>query len=303
MSTQEKSLPPGQLGTKFGLICLRLLVRLPYPLLISIGRALGQLSYWFMHRRCEIASTNIKLCFPELSQRQRSDLVRESFHSVGISLFETAMSWWASDEKLAALCHIEGLENLRDAERQQRGILLLSGHFTSTEISGRLLSSYTQLAFMYKPNRNRVLNTVITNARENRYGSAISQDDLRGFIRALKNKLTCWYAPDQDLGISRGVFAPFFGIPAATITAPSRFAKIANALVVPYSVSRRRDNKGYDLKILPALKNFPSNDPVADATLVNKIIENQIRESPGQYLWQHRRFKTRPPGEESLYER
>jgi KDO2-lipid IV(A) lauroyltransferase len=165
-----------------------------------------------------------------------------------------------------------------------------------------LLLMKQQYAGMYKRHRNDLLEAVISRSRSQHCEIAIQQDDIRGFLRLLKNKVPMWYAPDQDLGLNRSVFAPFMGIPTATITAPSRFAKMADALVVPYFPTRREDGSGYDIEILPPLENFPTGDDVADATTINNLIEDHARKTPEQYLWLHRRFKTRPPGEPSVYE-
>jgi len=299
MSTQSLG---QQLLSKLGLYCLRLVVYFPYPALVFLGTLLGHIGYWLMRRRRGIAYTNIKLCFPTLSATEHRRIVIDTFHSIGISIFETALSWWASDKKLAGLCHLEGLEHLLQAQAKPQGVLLLSAHFTPLEIGGRLLAMHAPFAVMYKSHRNPIMEAAIVNSRQQHYQKAIPQHDLRGFIRALQDNMTCWYAPDQDLGIRRGVFAPFFNIPAATITAPSRFASISKATVVPFFTTRRKDGRGYNLKLLPALKDFPSNDLVFDATRINQIIETQAKETPGQYLWPHRRFKTRPSGESSVYE-
>jgi KDO2-lipid IV(A) lauroyltransferase len=261
---------------------------LPYPFLLWLGRVIGNLMYRLMTRRRRIGQVNLKLCFPELDEAAREKLLKHNFQSVATAGLETAMAWWAPDKKLRSLAHYHGLHHFKNAVASGKSIILLTAHFTCLEIGGRLLLMEQQYASMYKRHRNELLEAVIGRSR--------------GFLRLLKNKVPVWYAPDQDLGLSRSVFAPFMGIPTATITAPGRFAKMADALVVPYFPTRREDGSGYDIEVLPPLENFPTGDDVADATTINQLIEAQARKTPAQYLWLHRRFKTRPPGEPSVYE-
>ena len=284
-----------------GLGVLRGVSLLPYRWQLTLGRGFGRLMYYAMARRRHIAETNIRLCFPDLTPSQRTDLVKRNFQSIAISGFETALTWWASDDRVRPLCHVHGLEHLKIALNSGKSVILLSAHFTCLEIGCRLLLLHQEFAVMYKKHRNPLLESVMSQGREAHCKLAIQQDDIRGFLRMLKSKTICWYAPDQDLGINRSVFAPFMGVTTATITAPGRFAKMADALVVSYFPSRRDNGEGYDIDILPPLENFPTDDDVENATRINQLIENQIRKIPEQYLWMHRRFKTRPPGEADVY--
>ena len=215
------------------------------------------------------------------------------------------MSWWASDRRLAPLCNINGLQHLQQALQRARqqgtGVLLLSAHFTCLEIGGRLLALHQPFAVMYKKHRNEMFEQVMKQARETQFQRAIPQEDIRGMLRALKQHLAVWYAPDQDLGRNRSVFAPFMGVSAATLMAPARLTRMSNALVVPFFPLRKADGSGYQLTLLPALENFPVEDEVANASRINHLIETQIRKAPEQYLWLHRRFKTRPDNEASVY--
>ncbi len=220
---------------------------------------------------------------------------------MAIAAFETALAWWAPDKKLRPLAHYHGLEHFKNAIASGKSVILLTAHFTPLEIGGRLLLMEQQYAGMYKRHRNPLLDAIISRSRAQHCKIAIHQDDIRGFLRLLKNKVPVWYAPDQDLGMNRSVFAPFMGVTTATITAPARFAKMGDALVVPYFPTRREDGSGYDIEVLPPLENFPTGDDVADATTINKLIEDHARKAPAQYLWLHRRFKTRPPGVPSVY--
>lgn len=286
---------------RIGLACLRLAIRLPYRLQLQLGKAIGELAYYLAGRRRKIAERNIELCFPRLSRKQQQQLVKAHFHSVGISLFEIALCWWGDDKTLAPLCHIDGLEHLQNA-LQQGGILMLSAHFTCLEIGGRLLALHQPFAVMYKPQRNPVLEQVMRESRQQHFLAAIEKTDLRGLLRALKQGQACWYAPDQDPGYHRAVFAEFFGITTASVPAASRITRMSGAKLLPFFATRRADGSGYDLRILPPLENFPSEDQAHDAQRINDLIEQQVRQAPEQYLWMHRRFKTRPEGEPSLYD-
>lgn len=284
-----------------GIGIIKSLIWLPYGVLLRLGKTVGNLMYRFMERRRHIGAVNLKLCFPELDDATRDDLLKRNFQSVATAGLESALAWWASGKKLRPLCHVHGLDNLKNAVASGRSVILLTAHFTCLEIGARLLLMEYQFAGMYKRHRNELIESVISRGRNKHCELAIQQDDIRGFLRLLKNKVPVWYAPDQDLGLSRSVFAPFMGVPTATVTAPGRFAAMANALVVPYFPSRRNDGSGYDINVLPPLENFPTGDEVADATTVNKLIEEYARKTPEQYLWLHRRFKTRPPGEPGVY--
>ena len=300
-------LQPRYWTTWFGLGLLRLIICLPYGWQLSLGRALGKLMYRLMTRRRHIASINISLCFPELDSEAQQRLVLQAFQSVSISLFETALSWWASDRRLAPLCNIEGLQHLQQALQRARqqgsGVILLSAHFTCLEIGGRLLALQQPFAVMYKKHRNAVFERVMKRARETQFQQAIPQEDIRAMLRALKQHLAVWYAPDQDLGRERSVFAPFMGVPAATLMAPARLTRMSHALVVPFFPMRKADGSGYQLTLLPALEDFPVDDEMENASRINRLIETQLRKAPEQYLWLHRRFKTRPDNQPSVYQR
>jgi len=287
---------------RIGLGLLRLAIHLPFRWQLALGRWIGRLALKLGKRRRYIAARNIELCFPELDAEQQNQLLRRHFESVGISLFEVAQCWWGDAKRLAPLCHIEGLQHLQQAQAEGKGVLLLSAHFTCLEIGGRLLALHHPFAVMYKPQRNPVLENAMRQSRSTHFQLAIEKTDLRTLVRTLKEGKVCWYAPDQDPSYHRAVFADFFGISTATVPAASRIAAMGNAQVLPFFALRREDDSGYDLSILPALDNFPGADVETDAQRINTLIEQQVRRAPDQYLWMHRRFKTRPPGQPALYE-
>lgn len=284
-----------------GLAGMRILAALPFQVQLSIGKIIGHLFYRIAHYRREIAQTNIALCFPELSPEEQKKLVRDHFHSVGIAVSETALSWWGSDKQLSKLLHIEGLEYLQTELKKGHGAILLGAHYTTLEISGSLLSLVQKTAVTFQDLRNPLFNQIMINARKEKFEPIISRHNIRSMIKVLRANKVVWFATDQDSGIKNAYFTPFFNHLAATQTASPRISKITKAPVLPF-ISRRLDNaRGYQITILPPIENFPSDDIKQDITLTNQIIETQIRKAPEQYLWIHRRFKTRPEGMPKLY--
>jgi KDO2-lipid IV(A) lauroyltransferase len=275
--------------------------RLPYPGQLAIGRGLGRLIRIAARKRRHIALTNLRLCFPALSERERQRLLNDHFASLGIALVETALGWWGSDRQLGKLATLTGLEHLQAALRQGRGAILLSAHFTTLEVGGRLLSLHAPFHVLYRSHKNPVIETLQRRSRRRHFEKAIPRDDLRGLLASLKRNRPVWYAPDQDFGSDNSVFVPFFGIPAATLTATSRLARVSGAPVVPFFPRRLPGARGYELTLLPALEDFPGGDVEQDARRITRLIEERVRQQPEQYLWVHRRFKTRPPGEPPVY--
>ncbi len=295
-------LAPRYWATWLMLGILRLLALLPYRWQMSLGSALGRLLYHLMGQRRHIARVNIDLCFPELNTEQRNKLVKSHFRSSGMTLFEAGLSWWAKPEQLNQLCHINGGEHLEAAHAKGKGVILLSAHFTCFELAGRMLAMHYPFYAIYKKQHRNPLYEAVTNKiRSHHYQGTITHHDVRGIIRCLKKGEICWYLPDQDFGRANSVFAPFMGVSTATVTGTTRIARLTGAAVVPYFPLRRQDGQGYELTILPALEDFPSCDEVKDASHYNQLIETQIHKAPEQYLWLHRRFKTRPEGEADVY--
>ncbi|HEY0635880.1 MAG TPA: LpxL/LpxP family Kdo(2)-lipid IV(A) lauroyl/palmitoleoyl acyltransferase [Gammaproteobacteria bacterium] len=300
----SRFLAPRFWPTWLGLGLLRLLSGLPYPLLLRLGRGIGGLIYHLAARRRHVAEVNIAHCFPHLDAHEQQRLVRESFDSSAIALFEGVMSWWGSAPRLRRLQRIEGVEHLHQALALGKGAILLGGHYTTLEISGRLLAFHTDRIYpIYKPARNALFDAVMVSARQRLFDGLLDNSDMRAILRTLKQGKIIWYAPDQDFGMERSVFAPFFGVQTATLTTTARLAKLSGAPLLPFYSQRLPGSQGYLLTILPPLENFPSGEDVQDATRVNQVIEAGVNLAPGQYLWVHRRFKSRPPGEPPLYQR
>ncbi|WP_372958804.1 LpxL/LpxP family Kdo(2)-lipid IV(A) lauroyl/palmitoleoyl acyltransferase [Marinobacter sp.] len=280
--------------TWLGVGVMWLMARLPLGLQWKIGKLIGELAWRFIPQRRHIAEVNIRACFPELSEEEQQALVRKAFHANGIGVMEIGVAWFRKASDFMNITRVHGLEHLEQARAREKGVMLLGGHFSTLDLGGCLATEVIESDVMQRDHNNPLMNAVMTRARQKRYGVVLDSKDLRGLLKRLKANRTVWYATDQDYGRKGIVFAPFFGIPAGSITATSRIAERSGCAVVPFSHFRRDDKPGYDIYFHPALENFPSGDDLADATLVNQTIEREIRRQPDQYLWMHRRFKTRP---------
>lgn len=294
-------LAPRYWPTWLGLGFLWCTAHLPYRWQLTLGKLLGKLMLILQPRRRHIAAVNLALCFPQLSGQECTALLHHHFESLGISLMETAMSWWMPDARLRPLAHIEGLEHLDHALAGGHGVILLSAHFTTLEIGTHLLAIHARFHAMYRTHKNALFEAVMKRAREARCEKAIASDDVRGMLHSLQQNIPVWYASDQNYGHKHSVFVPFFGVAAATNPAPARLAKISGAPIVPFFVQRLPDAQGYQLVLLPALENMPGPSIENDMRHIHHMIEAQVRKVPEQYLWVHRRFKDRPPGETDVY--
>lgn len=274
-----------------GLGLLRLLASLPFPLLLSFGRGLGSLLRHLPIGFVRTARRNLELCFPQLDAAARERLLEEHFHSLGMALMEIPLAWWISPKNVARLVRVEGAEHLRAALAAGRGAILLTAHFTSMEMAGRALVTVAPAGFLYRPTKNEVIARALKRFRTQLGARAIPHDDIRAFISALKRNECVWYAPDQSYRKKGAAMVPLFGIPAATNTLTSRLARMTGAPVLPYFLQRLPGSQGYLATIHPPLENFPSDSPVSDTERFNRMIEAQVKITPEQYLWIHRRFK------------
>jgi len=300
VSSLSSFLAPRYWPTWVGLGLTRILVSLPHSMRLTLGAWLGWTLGRWVASRYRTVDVNLKLCFPELDESGRRQLVRYHLESLGMGMVETAMSWWLDDTDLRPLVEVEGKEHLQTALRKGRGVILFTGHFTTLEIAAHLLAIHVPFHAMYRPLRNSLADSVVLRARCRRSPRVYARDDIRAMIRSLGEGAAVWYAMDQDQGGAHSVFSPFFGVPAATITTTTRLARITGAAVVPYWPVRLPDGR-YRIRIFPALEDFPGSDPSQDTDRINAMLEGWVREVPDQYLWVHRRFKTRPPGSPDLY--
>ncbi|WP_110686898.1 LpxL/LpxP family Kdo(2)-lipid IV(A) lauroyl/palmitoleoyl acyltransferase [Salinicola aestuarinus] len=294
-------LHPRYWGTWSLIGLMRLGALLPWRLKLALGKGLGLATWRLAKRRRHITETNLSLCFPELDEPQRADLVRRTFIANGIGVLETATGWCRDPEHLRHRVTFRGTEHMERAMAQGKGALIIGIHFSTLDLGGALHSLFFPADVVYRPHDNPVFEDFMTRARRGIFGAAIDRHDLRGVVRRIKSGHAVWYSPDQDFGREVSVFAPFFGVNAASIKLTAKIARMTGAPVMPLMFHRNPDNHTYTLEYLPPLDNFPSGNDEADAAQVNAFIEAAIRRHPEQYLWLHRRFKTRPPGEPSLY--
>jgi KDO2-lipid IV(A) lauroyltransferase len=271
------------------------LARAPWPLQRGLGRALGAGLRVALGSRRRVAARNLALCFPELDATARERLLRQNFAALGTGLFEFARAWWGSLAASRRGLQLEGLEHLEAARAGGRGVILVSGHFTTLEICGRLLCDRVPLAGMYRPHAQPVLEWAVKRGRLRYAVAMFGREELRPAIRHLKAGGVLWFAPDQETRRGDSVFVPFFGRPASSLTSTHQMARLSGATVLAFAHERRADG-GYSLRLSPAFAGFPTSDAVADTGRVMAAIEAMVRGVPAQYLWIHRRFKRQPEG-------
>lgn len=299
---QASFLHPRYWLTWFGLCILFLLVQLPYPVLYRLGVWLGRTSMRFLKRRVSITRRNLQLCFPDLTPEQVEARIVSNFESLGMGLLETGMAWFWSDARVKRWFDVSGLHNLKKAQENNQGVLVIGVHFMSLELGGRAMGLCQPMMAMYRPHNNKAMEFVQTWGRMRSNKAMLDRKDLRGMVHALKKGEAVWFAPDQDYGPRGSVFAPLFAVDeAATTSGTYMLARLAKPALITVVLVRKPAGKGYDLVIQPALQDYPIDDELAAAAYMNRVIETEIMRAPDQYLWLHRRFKTRPAGTPSLY--
>jgi KDO2-lipid IV(A) lauroyltransferase len=295
-------LHPRYWATWAGIGTLRLFSLLPIRILFGMGKVLGKGLYLILPGRRRIATINIQRCFPELSSREVVTIVRESFEVTTTVAITTGITWWASRARISHLVHLHQAHYLTDALAQGKSVILLAPHFSAAATVSIYLGTLAAGISIYQRINNRLLDKFVLRGRQ-RFGSRMFErkSSMREVIHALKNGACLYYLPDQDPGPRRAIFAPFFDIPTASWPVLGRIASMTNAIVIPCFCSLNRDRRGYDITFDAPLDNFPGDNPVADATRMNQVIESAVRAMPSQYFWVHKRFKTRPPGEDDFY--
>jgi KDO2-lipid IV(A) lauroyltransferase len=280
---------------------LWLLHFLPLPMLAVLGNVLGLLIYPIAGERRRVGDINLSLCFPQMSKADRRRLLRRNFMAFGRSILERSILWWSSSERLQRLIRVEGLENFRSAEGKP--LILLTAHFVALDVGGNWLSQHTNVVTVYSKQKDPYFDALFYKKRT-RFGAQrlySRQDGMRAVIRDIRNGFPFYYFTDQDLAVKDGVFVPFFGVPAATLTTVPRLAEMTNAKVVPCITRMLPYGQGYEIRFYPAWENYPSSDLTEDTRRMNEFIEQRVREMPEQYFWLHKRFKTRPEGEQKYY--
>ncbi|OCG39969.1 LpxL/LpxP family Kdo(2)-lipid IV(A) lauroyl/palmitoleoyl acyltransferase [Gilliamella sp. Bif1-4] len=287
--------------TWFGIGILYLIVLLPYPIIYQLGKGLGLLSMKLIGKRKETARQNLKLCFPEKTQSERDQMLRENFISTGLAIFETGMAWFWSDKRLAKKVSIVDDFHITKVQQSGQGVLLIGIHFLTLELGARILGMNHPGVGVYRPNDNPVMDYVQLKGRLKSNKYMLDRHNTKGMIRALKNGELLWYAPDHDYGPKNSVFAPLFSVKKAATTVGTRIlVKLAQPAIIPFTPKREKDDR-YTVYVTSALEGYPIDDDVLAATFMNKAIEQEILKAPEQYMWLHRRFKTRPKGDAPLY--
>jgi Kdo2-lipid IVA lauroyltransferase/acyltransferase len=281
-----------------------LLHGLPLGVQAALGKGFGRLLHLFGGSRRRVALRNVELCLPELSLPQRQQLVREHFQWLGRSLLERSVLWYASADRLRRLIHVEGDVHL--AERSERSVMWLVPHFLAVDVAGTAVQLFQSKdgCNIYTAQSNSVLDAALRRGRYRFSKAAMftrTQSALP-MVRAIKRGMPFFNPADMDFGLRDAAFVPFFGHPAATLLAPSKLARSLNMVVQPLVAEILPGGQGWRVEFMPAWTDWPTDDPVADAARMNQFIETQIRRCPAQYLWVHRRFKTRPPGEPPIYD-
>jgi KDO2-lipid IV(A) lauroyltransferase len=280
---------------------LRTLSAVPHRWLVVLGNILGDLLYWLAAPRRRIARINLRLCFPDLTEAERSRISRAHFRYFARSFFDRFVLWYQPAERIRELVQVRGIEHLDNAAG--RPVILLAPHFVGLDAGGTRLTLDRQVISMFANQKNQVFNAAMREGRS-RFNDAVllsRQEGLRTAIRMMRSGVPFYFLPDMDLGPRDSVFVPFFGVPAATVTSVARLAQMTNAVVVP-CVTEMTDD-GYVARLYPPWADYPGDDLVAATARMNQFIEDRAIEMPAQYLWTHKRFKTRPPGEHDFYGR
>lgn len=288
--------------TWVGMGLLRLVCWLPHNAALATGRAFGRLAYRLGGSRIAVVRRNIELCFSDMTPDEQADLTREHFKSLGMMLVEMGLGRWASDAHLASLTDMVGVEHLHNAIEKGQGVILLSAHFTTLEISGRVLAlNSPPFDAVFRKNRSDFVTELQRTGRERAAHDTIEKRDIKKMVRSLRAGRPVWYAPDQSYNRKGAEVIEFFGVPAMQTTATSALARLGRATTIPF-FPRRLPNGRYEMRLLPPFENFPSDDPVADTKQYNAVLEEHIRLCPEQYFWIHRKFKDLPEGYPNFYD-
>lgn len=278
----------------------RLTLFLPITWQINIGKYVGLLCYHLLKKRRHIAQINVKLCFATLSEEEQQALVKKIFINAGVGIIESMLAWWRP-HLFKNRVTIDGLQHLKTSQENGRAVLLYGAHYTILDLGGLLCSFFFKADIVYRPQNSKLLETLIFNGRSPIFGHQIGFKDIKGIAKSLKSGNVLWYTPDQDFGLAHGVMSQFFGMPAATIIAGRRLAKIGQTDVMFvhfYRTTSIGESPKYHITITPKLTNYPSTDEHADAKRVNSILEELITKDISQYMWFHRRFKTQPSNQD-----
>ena len=273
---------------------------LPLPILGRFGELVGSVLFWVLRSRRHITLTNLRLCFPEKSEAERRTIARQHFQAYARSVFERSILWWSSEQRVKKLIRV--VPGVPLDLIAAGPVILLCPHFVSLDVAGIGLVLQTPICSIYAPQKNAVFDAALKNGR-NRFGLVrlLSRaEGVKPIIRAMRDGYGFLMLPDMDFGIKDAEFVPFFGVPAATLTAPARISAATGAKVVPVIATMLPNYQGWEVKVHPAWENYPGDDIVSATRFMNAFLEEQIRQTPAEYFWSHRRFKTRPEGQTDL---
>ncbi len=284
-----------------GMGALRIVCLLPHRVALTVGRGLGRIAERLAGGRRAVVRRNIELCFPELTTAERNALATKHFEALGMSLIEMGLGRWASDRMHRKIARLDGIEHLQQALDSGKGVILLSAHFTTLEISGRLLAmNCPPFDAVFRRNRSEFITELQRTGRERSADETIEKRDIKRMVRSLRAGRPVWYAPDQSYDRKGAAVIPFFGVPSMHTTATSTLARLGDAVTLPF-FPRRLDDGSYVHTILPPLDDFPGSDPVEDTKKYVRVLEEHIRRCPEQYFWIHRKFKNLPEGYDDYY--
>jgi len=273
---------------------------MPWRVVAGLSDCLGSLVYYCYGSRRRIAVNNVSVCFPDWQTEQVNLTVKRSFQLGVQAAFFTGIGWWASKSRYKALveCDTSVLDNYIASGRN---VIVLTPHFMGLETAGIFLSIDRRFMTMYQYAKNALIHRYVVTKR-GRFGGELVErkEPLRKMLKLVKSGMPLYYLPDQDAG-RKGRFSPFFGVQASTFDMLGKMAKLTDAVVIPCTVEIRRKGKGMRVQFYPPIEQFPSGDDDQDVLKMNQEIESLIKKMPEQYLWAHKRFKTRPEGEGVFY--
>lgn len=283
----------------YGLIWL--VAQLPYNLIIILGKGLGRILPRLLKSRKKVVAVNLSICFPDLNPSDTKNLIHNHFIEMGVMLTQTLKAFLSSTKGIEKNAIIKGGEHIEACLNKKQGVLLVAGHFTALDMGGKILCQKYPIAGMYREHKHPLTEYIVTKSRLKYAKKMFNRDALRPIIKHLKSGGILWYAPDQNYRRGQSEFVPFFGKQASTITATHQMARLSKCQVLFFHVQRNEQSPYYTLTISPPIDDFPTKDPITDTQRVNLGIENMVIKNPAEYLWVHKRFKTRPAGEKNPY--